>query len=269
MVDTRKLKERVDTVSKEMKERVDRLSTEVKELQQQVKGKANVASEEMRETAQRLAREVKELQGRLKKKFIGVGEEVEETAERLSQEAKKLKKRIRDIVPLRKGSERVPVRVETKDGSSIRPLAFGHTFDPLYNELFSDFFEPPYTLSGLLPLQRSYFGTGWPLVDIDDTDKEILIKAEIPGVDQEALEVSVSSNTLTIRGERKHQEEKKSWNSYFRECTYGSFQRTIPLSSEVEREKIKAIYKHGVLTVTLPKTAAARGRTKRIKVKSA
>ena len=86
MVDSKKLKERVDTVSKEMKERVNRLSTEVKELQ-----------------------------GKLKKRFIGVGEEVEETAERLSQEAKKLKERVKDIVPVRKGGQPVRVRVGTKD----------------------------------------------------------------------------------------------------------------------------------------------------------
>ena len=111
-------------------------------------------------------------------------------------------------------------------------------------------------------MQLNLFETAWPPIDIIETDKKIQVKAD-------EIEVALSSNSLTIRGEKSYREEKKSWNNYLLECSYGSFQRTIPLPSEVEPGKIKATHKDGVLTVTLPKSSTARKRMRKIKVKSA
>lgn len=270
MPEAKKLKEKVDTVSKEVKKRVNDLAEEIKELQQQVKKKANVVSEEVKESAQRLAREVKELQGKLKEKITGVGKEVEDTAERLAQDAKKLKERVKGIVPLGKRSTRVPVRVKGSGKDFIDPVMdLQRAGDRLFDRFWQEFDRPLTPWTNPFALPASLFETGWPLIDISETEEKIQVKAELPGLRKDDIEVSLSGNNLTIRGEKSYRDEKKSWNNYLLECSYGSFQRSIPLTSEVEPGKIKAAYKHGVLTITLPKTSAARQRMRRIKVKSA
>ena len=270
MAEAKKLKEKVDTASKEMKRRVNDLADEIKELQQQFKKKANVVGEEVKESAQRLTQEVKELQGKLKEKFTGVGKEVEETAERLAQDAKKLKERVKSIVPLAKRSTRVPVRVKESGKDFSDPvMAIKRAGNRLFDRFWQELDRPLTPWTNPFALPASLFETGWPLIDISETEEKIQVKAELPGLRKDDIEVSLSGNSLTIRGEKSYRDEKKSWNNYLLECSYGSFHRSIPLTSEVESGKIKAAYKHGVLTVILPKTSAARQRMRRIKVKSA
>lgn len=107
-----------------------------------------------------------------------------------------------------------------------------------------------------------------PRLDISDTDKEISIAAELPGLEPEDIHISMDHNTLTISGEKRAGKEEKDKRFYRVERSYGSFQRSIPLPDEIDEDKIDATFKRGVLRVKLPKTQAAQKRSKRIAIKS-
>lgn len=92
-------------------------------------------------------------------------------------------------------------------------------------------------------------------VDVYEEKDKIVVKAEVPGIEKEDIDLHLSNNLLTIRGEKKREEETKKDNYYYVERSYGRFERTIELPCEVEEEKVKASYRNGVLTITLPKKA--------------
>jgi len=97
-----------------------------------------------------------------------------------------------------------------------------------------------------------------PTIDVIDEKDTVVVKAEIPGVDKKDINISLNEDTLTINGETKKEEEVKEENYYRAERYYGSFSRTIELPTAVEKDKVKATYKDGILTVTLPKTKEAK-----------
>lgn len=105
----------------------------------------------------------------------------------------------------------------------------------------------------------SFFETVWaPAIDIDDTKDAVIVKADLPGMKKEEIDVSVDGNTLLIKGERKHESEQKE-NGYVRtERAYGSFYRELTLPNFVDSSKLKATYKDGVLELTLPKKEEAK-----------
>jgi len=101
--------------------------------------------------------------------------------------------------------------------------------------------------------------TDWaPAVDILETDKELLIKMELPGVDAKAISVNVESNVLTIKGERHLERDLKKETYHRVECSNGRFLRSFSLPSIVDGENVRANYKDGLLTLTLPKKATAK-----------
>lgn len=106
-----------------------------------------------------------------------------------------------------------------------------------------------------------------PRIDVIDTDKEIRVSAELPGLDEKDIDVSLTKESLTIKGEKKEEKEEKGKDYYRSERSYGSFTRTIPLTLQVDAEKVTASFKKGVLTVTLPKTKQALSETKKVAVK--
>jgi HSP20 family protein len=106
-----------------------------------------------------------------------------------------------------------------------------------------------------------------PSVDVSETRKEVIVKAEIPGMDPKDIDISVNGNRLTLRGERKHEHEEKGESFHRVERSYGTFLREIRLPAEVDSNKVKATYKDGVLNVKLAKTKETT--TKKIKVKAA
>lgn len=108
-----------------------------------------------------------------------------------------------------------------------------------------------------------------PRLDIKETEKEIEMSVELPGVDKKEIELSVDDGVLTIQGEKKREEEKKEENIYRRECVYGRFLRRVPLPAEVDEKKIEAVFERGILKVTLPKTKAEKKEVHRIAVKAA
>ena len=103
-------------------------------------------------------------------------------------------------------------------------------------------------------------GAWAPLCDIFEDGDDIVVKAEIPGVDRGDIDVQVENNILTIRGERRREKEVKSDNLYRTERSYGAFSRSFTLPVTVDTERIKAEYKDGVLHVTLPKVEEAKPR---------
>jgi HSP20 family protein len=96
----------------------------------------------------------------------------------------------------------------------------------------------------------------WPQLDLSETDKDVLIKAELPGIDPKEVDISINGNQLSIRGEKKLEHEEKKSNYHYVERQYGSFSRSVNLPCAVLQDKVDANYKDGVLTITLPKDAA-------------
>ena len=107
--------------------------------------------------------------------------------------------------------------------------------------------------------------TSWaPAVDIFETENELVVKADLPEVDEKGIDVRVENNMLTVRGERKFEEKTEKENYLRVERTYGTFSRSFSLPNTVNHEAIQADYKNGVLTVTLPKRAESK--PKQVKV---
>ncbi|HZD40681.1 MAG TPA: Hsp20/alpha crystallin family protein [Terriglobales bacterium] len=105
-----------------------------------------------------------------------------------------------------------------------------------------------------------------PALDLYEEKDDIVIKAELPGIDKENIEVNLTDHTLTIKGEKKKEEETKEENYYRAERSYGAFVRTIELPKDVHADKVKANFKNGVLEVRLPKTEAAKAKEVKVKV---
>jgi len=103
-----------------------------------------------------------------------------------------------------------------------------------------------------------------PKVDVIDRDDEVLVRAEVPGVDKDDLDVSVSDNSVTIKGETKREEKEEKGDYYRCEISRGAFARTVLLPSDVDTENTKAQFKDGVLELTLPKIEKAKRRSIKI-----
>ena len=134
------------------------------------------------------------------------------------------------------------------------------------NRLFDTFFEDPF---GMVPTFEQTMAGFSPRVDVTETDKEIKVEAELPGIDEKDINVTFDRDVLTISGEKKAEKEEKHKNYYHMERHYGSFQRAIPVPVEIDVDKIDAKFKKGVLTITLPKTKEAQSSAKHITVKKA
>ena len=100
-----------------------------------------------------------------------------------------------------------------------------------------------------------------PRVDIVDREDEVVVRAEIPGVDKEDLDVSLTENTVTIKGKTSHEAKEEKGEYYRCEISRGAFSRTVALPGEVDADKAKAAFKDGVLEMTLPKQAKSKRRT--------
>jgi len=133
------------------------------------------------------------------------------------------------------------------------------------NHLFEDFFrdfaiEPSHAFADL---SQGFV----PRVDITETEKDLVISAELPGVDEKDVELSLDQGVLTIRGEKKQDTETKDEDYYCKETFAGSFQRSLQLPSEVDQEKAAAKFKKGILTITLPKVVQEKPTAKKIEIK--
>ena len=115
-------------------------------------------------------------------------------------------------------------------------------------------------------LERRVGGEWFRSLDLAETDNELVVKAELPGMDPKDIEISLSDGMLTIKGVKKQEKEEKKSDYHFIERSYGAFTRSIQLPRQVEREKISASYKNGLLRITLPKSEEAKKKEVKIKV---
>jgi HSP20 family protein len=115
----------------------------------------------------------------------------------------------------------------------------------------------------------SSFTFSAPAIDMSEDEKAYKVSAELPGLDAKDVDISISGNTLVLKGEKRQEKEEKQTNYYFSERAYGSFQRAFELPASVDRDKVSADFAKGVLTITLPKTPDAQKQQKKIEVKSA
>ena len=134
------------------------------------------------------------------------------------------------------------------------------------NTLFDDFF------SGFDVTPRSFAGKGFgafsPSVDVKESEGEFTIRAELPGVEEKDIEVTVTGDSVTIKGEKNEEKEDKSESYYYMERSYGSFNRVIPLSAETDADKAQASFKNGVLNITIPKSQAAKEKGTKVPIKT-
>jgi HSP20 family protein len=165
---------------------------------------------------------------------------------------------LKDLVPAMWGAKNVQVRQEDD-----------HPFYSLQrdmNRIFDDFFKGFETIpAGML---EGHLGAFSPTVDMKEGEKELTIKAELPGMDEKDIEVSLADDTLTIQGEKKEEKEEKGKGYYHAERSFGSFRRVLPLPAGIDTRKAEASFKKGVLTITVPKTEEAKRKVKKIEIKT-
>ena len=157
---------------------------------------------------------------------------------------------MRSLIPWGRNGNQTPTLFADEQTSPF--LALHREVNRLFDDAFRGFDTP--ALFGRLP--------SWPHLEISETEKELHVAAELPGLEEKDVEVLLADGVLTIRGEKKSESEDKE--RQFSERFYGRFERQIPLGAEVEVDKVAASFKNGVLTVTLPKSANAQAKTKRI-----
>ncbi len=121
--------------------------------------------------------------------------------------------------------------------------------------------------SSLTPRAEDSFGTWAPPVDIVERADHLVIRAEIPGVRREDMDVRIENGVLTLHGERKHEAQVSEENAYRMERVYGAFTRSFSLPTTVDAAKVSATYKDGILKVTIPKVETAK--PKRIEISAA
>ena len=164
---------------------------------------------------------------------------------------------LKNLVPTLWGTTDIPVRHEEEHPFSVLQRDMNRMFDDFFKS-FSTF--PAGRLEGR-------WGGFTPTIDIKESAKEITIKAELPGMDEQDIEVSLADDVLTIQGEKKAEKEEKDKGYYYAERSFGSFRRLLPLPVGVNTQKAEASFKKGVLTITVPKTEEAKDKIKKITIK--
>jgi len=162
---------------------------------------------------------------------------------------------VRDLIPWGKGSNQSPTIYRDVEQNPF--LSLHREVNRLFDDVFRGFDMP--STFGRLPSMGM-----WPHVEIAETDKELRVTAELPGLDGKEVEVLLEDSVLTLRGEKKSETDDKDLQ--FSERFYGRFERRIALGAEVEEDKVKADFKNGILTLTLPKTEKARSKARRIAI---
>jgi HSP20 family protein len=127
------------------------------------------------------------------------------------------------------------------------------------DRVFDDFFGP--RRWGLIPWE----GEWTPLMDVAETADQVVVKAEIPGIEPKEIDISLSGDVLTVKGEKKSEREEKKENYHLVERNYGAFSRSVTLPAAVDPDKIEAKYDKGVLTITCPKKEGAKPKQIEIK----
>ncbi|MDQ7784140.1 MAG: Hsp20/alpha crystallin family protein [Desulfomonilaceae bacterium] len=140
-----------------------------------------------------------------------------------------------------------------------RPSLFRTKFFREFDDLMSRFFG-----------EEQFFTERWPgfhpAIDISETDDEIVVKGEIPGIDPKDMDISLTGRVLSIKGEKKEEKEEKQEGTYRKERRFGSFSRSFTVPSEIREDKIEAKFDNGVLTIRLPKKETAKKTSIKIEI---
>ncbi|HDS85119.1 MAG TPA: Hsp20/alpha crystallin family protein [Phycisphaerales bacterium] len=163
-----------------------------------------------------------------------------------------------NLVPFRKGGKDALAHYRRE----ADPFA---AFQRQMNRLVEDFFGE----TGLKPFGAGdrFAGSFTPTLDIAENDREVTVTAELPGLEDKDIQISIQNDRLTLRGEKKAEHEGKDAQHYVVERSYGAFSRAIQLPAEVDDSKAEAVFKNGVLKIRLPKTPTEKNKTKRIEIK--
>src|SRR5579884_1549799 len=160
---------------------------------------------------------------------------------------------MRDLIPWSRGRD-----VSVRRGEDNPFLTFHREMNRLFDDVFRGF--------DLVPLGADRVfdgGGGWPSLEVSETDKEIKVAAELPGLDEKDVKVELADGVLAISGEKKT--ETQDEGRLFSERYYGRFERRIPVE-DVDEDKVSAAFKNGVLTVTMQKAPQAQAKVKRIAI---
>jgi HSP20 family protein len=163
---------------------------------------------------------------------------------------------VRGLIPWGRGQERSPLAI-MRDRED--PFATLHReIDRLFESAFG-------RLDGGPPLRS--FGTSWPALELSETDNGLKVVAELPGMEEKDVDVTLDGDVLTIRGERREAVEDEGRR--FSERWYGAFERRVPLPYAVDEDRVEASFQDGLLSVTLPRSPEAAERRRRIPVNGA
>ncbi len=157
----------------------------------------------------------------------------------------------------------IPWRDRDEDGN-IRTLS---RLQRDIDSIFDDFFRS----GGIASAPARFPDKGAvlaPKLDVAETDKGYHLSVELPGVSEKDVDVSLHEGVLTIRGEKKAEEKKEGKNWHRVERTYGSFQRSVSLPKEIDEDAVSASFKHGVLSIDVPKSEKKKNNSKKIEVKA-
>ena len=128
------------------------------------------------------------------------------------------------------------------------------------DRLFDDAFTRPLSV-------RDGWSMASPAIDMYRTDNDVVVKASIPGIKAEEVQINVTGDILTLKGEVKQEEERKDRAWHMREQRFGSFERSVVLPTDVKSDQAEAVFENGILTITLPKADEVKPRTINIKAK--
>jgi HSP20 family protein len=195
---------------------------------------------------------------------MAVTDKLKEMVEELRQDVGEMKGQLRQLVSGKdKSDSTLPVRHGGRDDHPL--VAWQRDTERLLDQLWRGTLRPS---AGSASPFSDMWGFEWPQVDIDETDTEVRVAAELPGLDQDDVDVTVADGVLTIRGEKRHEDERSSGHRYQRECFYGSFARSVPIPGEVDIDGITAKMKKGTLRISMPKLEGSKRRGRTITISS-
>jgi HSP20 family protein len=156
-------------------------------------------------------------------------------------------------------------RKESKELAKTEPAKVPSAFFGA-EKWFEDVFRMPFSILGLPSLKFPATEELRPSVDIFEEKNDVVVKAELPGIKKEDIDVTLTDDTISIAGEKKKEEKVEKKNYYRWECSHGSFVRTFTLPAEVQTDKAKTHFKDGILEIRIPKTEEAIKKEKKLKI---
>jgi HSP20 family protein len=169
-----------------------------------------------------------------------------------AREERRIIMNVRDLVPWTRDNDRERNLPVTQDAGSSPLFTLHREMNRLFDDVFRGFDTP-----------RLWGGGAWPQLEVQDTDKEYRVTAELPGLEEKDVEVLFEDGVLVLRGEKRAETEERA--RAFSERVYGRFERRLTLG-DIDEDRIQARFRNGVLTVTAPKSPQSQARVKRIPI---